>query len=171
MRTVYLDANVIIEAFRIGVWPELSKGHHLETVEMCVREALTGETSHHGRVPVDPKALNAGFKQVHLVSRKERNALFKAHPASGSLDDGEKDLLAYLFANKIPPGALVVLSTADKGAIVQSHALGWLDSLVSLEDLLKTAGATRQKLARVEWPYDEAFLNEVRFKVRMGVIP
>lgn len=170
MRKVYLDANVIIEAFRIGVWAELSNGHHLETVEMCVREALTGK-SDDGRVTIDPQVLNAGLKQVHVVSRKERNALYDKYPSTGGLDAGEKDLLSHLFANKVAPGAVAVLSTADKIAIVEAHKVGWLDALVSLEELLKSAGATKQKLERVDWPYDQKFLEEIRFKVRMGIIP
>jgi hypothetical protein len=44
-RRVFLDANVIIEAFRIAAWPELAQGCCLETVHECEKESLTGSTT------------------------------------------------------------------------------------------------------------------------------
>lgn len=115
---VFLDANVIIEAFRIGVWTELSQAWCLETVEKCEEEALTGDSSRAGRVSVDPKLLRAGFNVVHAVSRSERNKLFAAHPDCATMDAGEKDLFAHLYSLVQPLSTLIVVSTADKGAIV-----------------------------------------------------
>jgi len=119
-RKVFLDANVIIEAFRIGVWAELSQGHWLETVQKCEQEALTGENSRAGRVSVDPKQLRAGLKASHLVGRPERNQLVKNHRDCLSMDDGEKDLFAHLFVHASPLPPIIVMSTADKGAISRS---------------------------------------------------
>jgi len=88
-----------------------------------------------------------------------------------SLDPGERDLFAYLYANERPLGPLVVVSTADKGAIVRANDLGWLDQLVSLEVLLEGAGVSRAKMANLGQQYGSAFLAGVRTKVMLGVIP
>jgi len=168
---VFLDANVIIECFRIGVWSELAQGCWLETVEECAKEALTGDTSRPGRVQVNSQELAAGCRTVHSVSRAERNQLMSSHQGMTSLDPGERDLFAYLYANERPLGPLVVVSTADKGAIVRANDLGWLDQLVSLEVLLEGAGVSRAKMANLGQQYGSAFLAGVRTKVMLGVIP
>jgi hypothetical protein len=99
VRRVFMDANVIIEAYRISAWPELSKGCWLETVQECEKEALTGSTVKFGYVSVDAKALRAGLHESHLVGKKERDKLTGKHPACLGMDPGEKDLFAYLFSN------------------------------------------------------------------------
>jgi hypothetical protein len=170
-RRVFLDANVIIEAFRISVWAELSGGCHLETVQECEKEALTGRTDLYGHVAVDAAALRAGLKACHLVGRPERNKLVKTYRACLFMDPGEKDLFAYLFANHHPLPPLIVVSSADKGVAVRAKDLGWLDQLISLEELLHGCGVARAKLAQLDTPHRASFLGEVRTKVMLGVIP
>lgn len=170
-RRIFLDANVIIESFRISVWTELSNGHHLETVEMCEREALTGQTTGYARVAVDAAALKAGLKASHIVSRLERNKLTSEHRACMTMVPGEKDLFAHLFASHalLPP--LIVLSSADKGVIVRAKDLGWLDHLISLEELLVEGGVARSKLSLLDRQYSASFLSEKRTQVMLGIIP
>ena len=171
-RRVFLDANVVIEAFRISVWTELAAGHWLETVEEVVRESLTGDSDKYGRVAVDPKALNAGLKAAHQVTRKEKNALIDAHRACTGMDPGEKDLFAHLFANQPQPlSPLIVVNSADKGVVVRAKDLGWLHNLVSLEELLQACGVARSKMALLDTMHHDKFLSEVRTKVLLGVIP
>ena len=172
-RKVFLDANVIIECFRIGVWSEITQNHWLETVQECEREALTGQNSQPGRVQVAPDKLRSGLRASHLVGRSEQNKLFGKYPACLPMDAGERDLFAHIFVKESPllvPHILVV-STADKGAIVRAHDLGWLDRLVSLEELLRTCGVSSSKMAMLGTQYGEPFLAKVRTDVRLGVIP
>lgn len=170
-RKVLLDANVIIECFRIGAWAELAQGCWLETVEECYKEALTGDSSLPGRIAVDPIELQKGLRQIHKVTRAERNQLFIKHPSMVSLDPGELDLYAHLLAVGVPQPNLVVISTADKGAIVRAGDLNWLDQLHALEELLTQVGASRPKMAALKGHYTTMWLSDVRMKVRMGIIP
>lgn len=170
-RRVFLDANVIIEAFRIAVWTELSGGCHLETVEECEREALTGRTDVLGRVNVDAAALRAGLKASHCVARKERNKLISTYGACAGMDPGERDLFAYLYYNEHPLPTHIVVSSADKGVVVRANDLGWLDRLISLEELLQGCGVSRAKLAALDEPHRGAWLGGVRTKVVLGIIP
>jgi hypothetical protein len=171
VRRVFMDANVIIEAFRISAWPELSKGCWLETVQECEKEALTGGTAKFGYIPVDASALRAGLRQSHLVGKKERDKLIGKHGACGGMDPGEKDLFAYLYSNHQPLPPLIVVSSSDKGVVVRAKDLGWLNSLVSLEELLLECGVSRPKMKLLESQHHAKFLGEVRTKVLLGVMP
>jgi hypothetical protein len=65
----------------------------------------------------------------------------------------------------------VALCTADKAAVVVAASLGWLDSLVSLEALAGRSGVTRGQVEHLARQYTAAWLDEVRVKIRLGVIP
>jgi len=169
---VFLDTNVIIECFRIGVWSELAKGHCLETVDEVVTEAMTGETGHRARVAVDRAVLLDGLsKPPHVVIKRERDRLLLQYPNGPLLDPGERDLFAYLNAHELPLAPFITIGTADKGAIAFSHLPEWLDQLISLEELLESAKTSRAKLALLGPQHRASFLSQVRLKVRMGVIP
>lgn len=170
-RRVFLDANVIIEAFRISAWSELSKGYGLETVQECEKEALTGETTHSGYVVVDPKALRAGLRQSHLVGKPERRALVQKCPLCLGMDPGEKDLFAHLYTLPQPLSVLVVVSSADKGVVVRAKELGWLQNLVSLEELLQGCGVSPTKISTLQHHHGNKFLSSVRTKVLLNQIP
>lgn len=170
-RRVFLDANVIIETFRIAAWPELSQGCRLETVHECESESLTGSTTNHGYVQIDGQALRSGLQCSHPVGKPERQALIKAHSACMGMDPGEKDLFAHLFVNypQLPP--LIVVSSSDKGVVVRANELGWLDSLVSLEELLHGCNVSPAKMRLLDTQHLSSFLAQVRTKVRLGIIP
>lgn len=171
VRRVFLDANVIIEAFRISVWSELAQGHWCEAVQECEKEALTGSSLKFGYVPVNAQALRAGLKESYPVGKDERKTLFEKHRACMGMDPGERDLFAYLFVNHQPLPPLIVVSSGDKGVVVRANDLGWLQNLVSLEELLLGCGVSRSKMAALEPQYHASFLSEVRAKVMLGVIP
>ncbi len=64
-----------------------------------------------------------------------------------------------------------MLSTADKAALVVAGQLGWLDILVSLESLAERSGVTRCQIESLAIQYRDQWLNEVKAKIRLGVIP
>jgi len=138
---VFADTNVILEAFRIACWTAICEHYSVETVEKCIEEALTGNPDDSGRVRVDAAALTAGLAARHPVGKHELVSLVLDHPEFQGLDDGELHLLAWLHANALLSKVLVLVSTADKAAIVATGRLGGLDSLVSL-------GAAGAKLGR-----------------------
>ncbi|WP_301100432.1 hypothetical protein [Propionivibrio sp.] len=168
---VFADTNVILEAFRTGCWTAISSHFAVETVEKCVEETLTGNPGDPRHIKVDPADLNAGLAGQYPVTRKELASVVLAHPSCGTLDDGEKHLLAWLLANKLLPSAIVVVTTADKAALISTHALGWLDCAVSLEDLARQAGVGRANLDALALQYREDWLSGIKTKIRMGIIP
>lgn len=168
---VFADTNVILESFRTGCWTAISSHFAIETVQKCVEETLTGNPGDPRHVAVAPADLRAGLAGEHPVTRKELAALVLAHPSCGTLDDGEKHLLAWLLANKLLPSVIVVVTTADKAALVASHGLGWLDCAVSLEDLARRAGVGRANLDALALQYREDWLSSMKTKIRMGILP
>jgi len=100
---VFADTNVILESFRTGCWTAISNHFAIETVEKCVEETLTGNPGDPRHVAVLPADLMAGLALQHPVTRKELATLVLSHPSSGTLDDGEKHLFAWVLANKLLP--------------------------------------------------------------------
>ena len=64
-----------------------------------------------------------------------------------------------------------MLSTADKAAVVLTGQLGWLDALVCLESLAERSGVTRAQVEGLRKQYRVRWLEEVKVKIRLGVIP
>ncbi len=168
---VFADTNVILEAFRTHCWAAISNQFAIETVEKCVEETLTGNPGDLRHISVSPTDFHAGLAARYPVTRKEIASLVLAHPSCSTLDDGEKHLIAWLFANNLLPAAAIVVSTADKAALVATHGLGWLDCVISLEDLARQAGVNRTSLDALALQYREDWLTSIKTKIRMGIIP
>jgi hypothetical protein len=168
---VFLDTNVIIESFRTGCWTAICEHYAIETVEKCIEEAMTGDPGDPRYVPIDADALNAGLAARHPVERLDIATLVLEFAPAQGLDDGELHLLAYLHCQGVFEDVLVMLSTADKAAVVVAGQLGCLDHLVSLESLAEHSGVTRAQVEKLAGHYRARWLDEVRIKIRLGVIP
>lgn len=168
---VFVDTNVILESFRTGCWTAICQNHSIETVEKCIEEALTGDPTAPGRIVVPPDELINGLAARHLVSKLELAAFALQHPKCPALDDGELHLLAWLDAHHLLPHVTILVSTADKAAIVATGSLGGLDSLASLEHLAQKSGVTRLQLNKLQDHYRNGWLDDIKSKVRLGIIP
>ena len=81
------------------------------------------------------------------------------------------DLLAWLFAQGPSLDGLLLLSTADKAAVVVTGKLQWLDHLACLASLAQEAGITRHQIEQFRDHFKVKWLDALRMKVRLGVIP
>lgn len=168
---VFADTNVILESFRTGCWTAICNHFAIKTVEKCVEETLTGNPGDPRHVAVPVADLKAGLVAQHQVTRKELATLVLSNPSCSTLDDGEKHLFAWLFANKLLPSLGVVVTTADKAALVASNGLGWLDCMTSLEDLARKAGVGRVNRDALAMQYREDWLTSIKTKIKLGIIP
>ena len=168
---VFIDTNIIIEAFRTGCWTAVCNKFDIETVDKCIEEVLTGNPDDPGHVHIDRDALLEGLAGRHQVGKLELANLVLSHPSCQGLDDGELHLLAWLHAQGLLPNALILVSTADKAAIVSTGKIGWLDSLTSLEHLANESGVTHGQINSLARHYHTGWLDEIRIKIRLGVIP
>jgi hypothetical protein len=168
---VFADTNVILESFRTNCWAAITHHFAIETVEKCVEETLTGNLNDPRHVAVPNNDLHTGLTGQYSVNRKDLAALVLSHPTCSVLDDGEKHLFAWLFTNKILPCQWIVVSTADKAALVASHNLGWLDCMISLEELAQQAGVARGQLDALALQYRQTWLSRIKTQIRLGIIP
>lgn len=168
---VFADTNVILESFRTGCWTAISHHFAVETVEKCIEETLTGNPGDPRHVAVPAAELRSGLAGQHPVTRKELATVVLSSPSCSTLDDGEKHLFAWLLANKLLPSEVIVVTTADKAALVASNGLGWLDCMTSLEDLARKAGVSRVNLDALALQYRDDWLSSIKTKIRLGIIP
>ena len=168
---VFLDTNIILEAFRVGCWSAICHQYKIETVEKCIEEALTGDPEEPGRTEVKPDQLTGGLAGRHAVSKAELAQFALKYPDLPVLDDGELHLLAWLDARGLIGNVKILLSTSDKAAIVAASQLGGLDSLVSLEKLSSTSGVSRSQTASLRTQFGAQWLEGIKTKVILGVMP
>lgn len=165
---VFADTNVILEAFRTGCWPAICGRYAVETVETCVAEALAGNPESPGHIRVDAAFLRGSLAAIHTVTRLEIATLALEHPHSQGLDLGERDLLAWLYARGFDAESRILLSTADKAAIVAAGQLGWLDLVVCLEDLGEASGASRARLQDLARHHRREWLSRLKTDIVLG---
>jgi hypothetical protein len=168
---VFVDTNVLLAAFPAGAWSRFAGAYRVETVEKCLEETQTGDPLTPGRVNIPLGELKGGLAAIHALSKNDLASFVLKYPKLQTLDDGERHLLAWLLAHEKPSPNVLWVTTADKAAIVACGALNWLDAVVSFEKLLRDCGTPHEALARLGVQYKEAWLCEVRTKVRLGVIP
>ncbi len=121
---VFIDTNIIIAAFQTGCWTAICNKFDIETVDKCVEEALTGNPDDHARVHINRDTLLDGLAGRHQVGKLDLANLVLSHPSCHGLDDGELHLLAWLHAQELLPNAFILVSMADKAAIVSTGNIG-----------------------------------------------
>ena len=104
---------------------------------------MSGNPSDPGYVAISSNELHGSLSKIHKVSNQEIATLVLDHPNFPMLDDGEQHLLARLYADDELPSSSIGISTADKATLIAVHQLGWLDNLVSLENLARQTGIGR----------------------------
>lgn len=139
-RLILLDTNIIIEAVRIGCWNGLRGHYELVTVEKCREEAQSGFGRKPGYVVVEDHHLNTGI-QIITVTDTDRALLFTECSEAMVLDEGEKDLWAHAYSRTDDWDA----ACADQAAVRVAAQLEWGDRLISLEELVKSAGIRPKK--------------------------
>lgn len=168
---VFVDTNVLFEAFRVGAWNRFGGAYSVETVDKCVEETQAGDRSACGRIDVPLQQLKDGLAGIHAPSKKDRASCLLQCRRLQTLDAGEQDLLVWLLSHEDLSEGLLRVTTADKAAIVACSDLKCLDCVVSFEKLLRNCGTPDELLSRLSTQYQEAWLRGVKTKVRLGVIP
>jgi hypothetical protein len=141
-KLLLLDANVVIQLFRFGIWDQLVERCHVHLARTVVKEAHFFKDENGERVDFDvaPDA-DAGRLSVFEVSAKniERfsqqfEPLFLERP-----DAGEAESLAYLVS--LPPESRLCSSDAIVFRVL--GALNLAERGISLEELLPKVGLGR----------------------------
>lgn len=137
-KRVFLDTNIIIESHRTGCWKALAGSYDLHTVERVVTECLKGRKTKPGYVPIDARMLEKSMT-VHQPDPLDIVEVSLLSQGEAVLDEGERDLLAYLRSHY---ENTELLTTADRAAVRIACALGFSDIMVSLESLIRSGHPT-----------------------------
>lgn len=158
--TLLVDSMIVIEAVRTRCWNAISGQLQLVTVDECAQELRRGDPGMRGYVKVTDEDL--ARITVSPLSNQQRAAFRLQYPAADGLDAGERDLLTHATIRK----DAFELCSCDKAAVVASHALGWLDRVVSLEAVATSVGARPNPHLRVQ--FTERRMGEWRTSLRLG---
>jgi hypothetical protein len=138
---VFMDTDAIIESHRIRYWKILVGHYRLDTTVKCVEECARGRQSKRNYVPVDVDSLREKLSPK-TVTKAQLVELEVSLAGAVDLHEGEKYLLAYALTQK----DAWLLCSGDGAAVRAAVLLGMKDRLVSLEDLIKSAGLKRVNL-------------------------
>ena len=160
-RIILVDTNIIIESVRNGCWNGLRGYYALVTVKKCREEAQSGIARTPGYVVVEDHHLSSGIEIVNITDI-QRAALATSSADAAALDVGERDLWAHAYSR----GDGWEATCADQAAVRVAVQLGWADRLVSLEELISSAGI-RPK-ARLKNHYTRRILSIWRTRFRIN---
>ncbi len=130
-----VDANVIIESYRIRAWRALTGGYRIETVEDCVTETQTGFQLRRMKQLIALPQLRASLAMEYSVSDHERAELL-VQIEGIALDKGEESLWAHALGRDDS----WFLCGPDRASLRCGVRLGLQDRIVSLEALLQGVG-------------------------------
>jgi hypothetical protein len=160
MGSVLIDTNSIIECHRAKLWRALAGAYRLETVEKCIEETQTGFQRRRPEQQIDQKTLEAALKAVHKAEPAAFLAAAMRDDLFGSLHDGEQHLWAHALTRK----DLWLLCGPDRASLRFGIRLNLRDRMVSLEKLLKDAGAKPKGLRA---NYTTKWLDQVLAELAM----
>lgn len=145
LKCVLLDANIIIEAYSLGIWEKLIEQVEISVSSIVARdEALFWSSKDNGvPEPINLQNLIADGK----IKEFEANAsevsrfldVFDSVFVTG-LHDGENEALALIMAEKLED---TLYCSADATAIQALVMIGYSHLGISMEDLLKKTGLTK----------------------------
>lgn len=160
---VLVDACVIIEAHRVGVWNAMKNNLKLETVETCIIEAQTGRANRLDPTVLDEE-LRKGFSAIHQVSQLEiANHLTSVDDDLPAIDDGELEL----WVHACQRDDVWFLCGPDRASMNYGYKLGYIDRLVSMEQVLGQSGIQSNQ---IKGHYQEKWLRDLKADLKMGIL-
>lgn len=158
-----VDACVIIEAHRVGVWNSMKRNLILETVETCIIEAQTGQANRIDQTILDAE-LRSGFSAIHQVTPVEiANHFATIEDDLPTIDAGELEL----WVHACKRNDVWFLCGPDRASMKFGYELGHVDRLVSMEHVLGLAGVQNNQ---IKVHYQEKWLRDLKTNLVMGVL-
>ena len=151
---VFVDTNVIIEAYRTKSWAALAGAYRIETVEDCVRETQTGYAQRTSEEQIAASDLTSSLAAIHQVTALMR-AEIVLRIGDIALDRGEESL----WAHAVRQSGTWFLCGPDRASLRVGFNLGFREQLVSLEELVKKAGHRTRHAFKD--PYTKKWLDRV----------
>lgn len=143
-KLLILDANVIICAFKAGLWKTLVSRYQLVLPQIIVDESQYYLDSNNNKVKINiTNEIHAGMLELIQPTINELESLctrFKKDFIEG-IDAGELHALSFLYSQKLVGYRFC---TGDTPAIRAAAILGLTDCMVSFESILLECGLKEQ---------------------------
>ncbi len=157
-----LDADVVIEAHRLGIWAALCNRAHIACPATVVHHEALFYSHDDCSVPpsIHLPSLAAKGAIEMLEATAEDAAIVRSKLADDvleGLDPGESEALALLFVQK---AADYRFCTGDRAAIHALALLGLSEQGISLEEALEAVGATKPLTRQFTKEYFREALRE-----------
>lgn len=154
-QSVLIDANVIIEAHGVKIWPVLAGAFKLETVEQCVIETQTGMQYRRPELLIDEKKLRDSLHVVHPVTDLQIAKVMLSGGAT--LDAGEQALWAHALTRQ----DAWILCGPDKASMKFGFHMGHRERLISLGALLSEINVKSVIRSHFSKNWLDRFLNDL----------
>jgi hypothetical protein len=146
LKCVLLDANIIIEAYRLGIWEKLIKNCEISVSSIVARDEALFWSKKVGGIP-EPinlgKLISEGKIKEFTASADEVAAFLNKFDSVyvQGLHDGENEALALIMHSKIID---TLYCSADATAIQALAMIGHSDLGISMEALMQKSGITKR---------------------------
>jgi hypothetical protein len=160
---ILVDTNVIIESFRVNCWNLIDGYFKLNTVARCMEEINTGNRGQSGNIPVDTSILYSSFSPQQVTKEQLIKLKLKLNGLP-DLDAGEEELLAYALSLG---GKVYFLCSPDRAFVNGAAKLSFLDKLVSLEEMTKTAGG---KINKLKYNFTDEWLKKEKTRLAFNAL-
>ena len=161
---IFIDTNVIIEAFRVNCWNLISGYFSLNTVVRCVEEINTGNRGQSNNIFIDTNVLISRISSYQITTVQLVHLEFRLN-GNPDLDPGEKELLAYVLSQSQVEN-VYFLCSPDRAFINAVAKVNLLDRVVSLEEMTKAAGGN----FTLRKNFTELWLKNEKTRLIMGSV-
>lgn len=162
LKCVLLDANIIIEAYKLGIWEEL-----IERVEFTVSSIVANDevlffSKQENKIPtpINLRSLIEEGKINELSATQEEMTSFMEifdSVFSQGLDPGELESLSLIETGKAGDS---MFCTSDAPAIKALAMMGRSDAGISMESILKKAGLQKRLSKQFTDNFFKALIKE-----------
>lgn len=163
---VLIDTNVILESHRLSCWGHLVQEFELHTVTKVLEETQNGYCNRSTQI-INYGTLRNSFHHVYDVTQVDLLTCDMTYPNAKimTLDPGERDLITYAMSLGKD---CWLLCSPDKAAMRTTHALGCLDSVVSLETMLSVTSL--QLRSKLRDNYTENWNSRTKTSIKLGAL-
>jgi hypothetical protein len=158
LKCVLLDANIIIESHKVGVWEKLTEKVEIVVSSIVAHKEALFYSEVEGKIPepIHLKQLIQDGKIKEISASPEEIADFLNYfdrVFVFGLDDGEIESLALIKSEKIKD---TLFCSSDGPAIQALAMIGHSDAGISMEMLLKETGLQKN----IECQFSDAFFQK-----------
>jgi hypothetical protein len=156
-KCVLLDANVIIEAYKLGVWNNLLQCTEIIVPSIVARQEALFFKKNEGRVPKPiqlKRLIRKGLISEMVATSAEMVSLQEVFDSVfiHTLHDGELEALALILADRVGDA---LFCTSDASPICALAMIGASDLGISMEELLQIKRLQKP----LEWQFSEKFFQ------------